>query len=349
VLVAPLDWGLGHSTRCIPIITALLAQGFEVLIAAENESAALLKKEFPTVKILPLKGYRISYAINKKYFFWKMLWQLPKILKAIVHENKWLQKTIETHKIDIVIADNRFGMSSKNATCIFITHQLCIKTGNAFIEKIAQKINYFFINKFNKCWVIDKEGENNLAGDLSHPFTLPKTPITYIGILSRFKKAFVDTQNDLLLLLSGPEPQRTIFENKLLLQIKDIPLKITLVRGLPNSTNKIEMPNLITYNHLPAAELNNVILASNFVVSRSGYTTLMDLATLQKPSIFIPTPGQTEQVYLAKLLAQKKYCIAADQNDFNLKKQMVLWANATFNIYPVYTNDELKNAISMLK
>jgi UDP-N-acetylglucosamine transferase subunit ALG13 len=277
-----------------------------------------------------------------------MFCQIPKIFKAIQHERKWLQQIIKEHTIDIVIADNRYGLYHKNAHCIFMTHQLFIKTGNSFVEKIAQKINYFFINKFNTCWVVDNEGDSNLAGALSHPIQLPQVPVKYIGTISRFNKMATEPTIDLLVLLSGPEPQRTIFEKIVLEQIKNIPLKITLVRGLPNEKEILKLENVSFFNHLSALDLNKVILSSSIIVSRSGYTTVMDLAALQKPSIFIPTPGQTEQVYLAEILAQKKYCITASQENFNLKKEIVTFTKTTFQHYPVFENDALQDAINLL-
>jgi uncharacterized protein (TIGR00661 family) len=349
VLVAPLDWGLGHATRCVPIVTALLAEGFQVFIGAEKAGAALLQKEFPTIIIIPLLGYNISYSKSKAFFLWKMAAQLPKIIKAIKKEKIWLKKIIDAYKIDIVISDNRFGLCNKNAHCIFITHQLQIKTGNSFIENIAQKINYKYINRFNECWVIDEEGNDNLAGDLSHPQKMPNTTVKYIGALSRFKKYEVEKKYDLLAILSGPEPQRTIFENTLLIKMKELKLDIVVVRGLPTEKNILEVGDLKIYNHLPASDLNELILASKTIIARSGYTTVMDIAALQQKAIFIPTPGQTEQEYLAAYLSEKKYCLAETQDRFDLQKALDKLENVTLVPYPKVENNLLQDAINALQ
>jgi uncharacterized protein (TIGR00661 family) len=349
VLVTPLDWGLGHATRCVPIVTALLAQGFEVFIGAEKAAATLLQKEFPTIIIIPLVGYNISYSKSKAFFLWKMAAQVPKIIKAIKKENIWLKKIIDAYKIDIVISDNRFGLHSKNAHCIFITHQLQIKTGNSFTERVIQKINYKYINRFNECWVIDEEGKNNLAGELSHPKKMPNTTVKYIGTLSRFKKYEAEKNFDLLVLLSGPEPQRTIFENILLAQIKDLKVNIALVRGLLEEKSVLQIENVKTYNHLPAEALNEIILASKTILARSGYTTVMDIAALQQKAIFIPTPGQTEQEYLATYLSEKKYCIVENQDRFNLCKALDRLENTKLISYPTTENTLLQAAISAIQ
>lgn len=349
VLVAPLDWGLGHATRCVPIITALLGKGFEVYVGAEKASAALLQKEFPTIKIIPLQGYNVSYNKKGSTFLWKIITQIPKIIAAIKREKNWLKKTIAFYKIDVVISDNRFGLYNKNARCIFITHQLQIKTGNSFTEKIVQKINYNYINRFNECWVIDDEGNKNLAGDLSHPKQIPKVPLKYIGVQSRFKKYEVEKKYDLLVLLSGPEPQRTIFENILIEQMQNVQLTIVLLRGLPVEETNLEISGIKIYNHLPALVLNEMILASKTIISRSGYTTVMDIAALQQKAIFIPTPGQTEQEYLGNYLSEKNYCITEKQDGFNLQKALDKLENATLMPYPKLENKLLQDAINILQ
>ncbi len=350
VLVAPLDWGLGHATRCIPIVKDLLLQGFEVLIAADGKIYDLLYLEFPQLTFLPLQGYKIGYSYKKNSFFYKMLLQIPKIYKSIKHENRWLNKVIKEHKIDIILSDNRFGLYSKNATCIFITHQLNIKTGNRFSEKIAQKINYAYINKYKECWVIDDATENNLAGSLSHPKKMPAIPVHYISALSRFNYFKAEKTNDLLMVLSGPEPQRTIFEKILIAQVKDLKIKMILIRGLPNEPEQLinENKNLVILNHCNAHALNKIILASEITISRSGYTSVMDYAILQTKVIYVPTPGQTEQEYLAAYLSEKNYGVTVLQEGFNINTAFDAIANINLVPYPSFNELALKEAIRSL-
>jgi UDP:flavonoid glycosyltransferase YjiC (YdhE family) len=191
VLIAPLDWGLGHATRCIPIIKALVNNGYTVSIAAEGAQANLLQNEFPNLVILPLKGYRVRYSKSKWALPFRLLWQVPKLLQIIRYERNWLANTIKEHNIDLVISDNRYGLSSKTIPCIFITHQLTIKMPFAWLEKQVQQINYRYINRFTRCWVPDVLGGVTAAGKLSHPASLPNTKIQYTGLLSRFQKRAV--------------------------------------------------------------------------------------------------------------------------------------------------------------
>lgn len=351
VLIAPLDWGLGHATRCIPVIKALLRQqDCEVIIAAEKAGAALLQKEFPELETLPLAGYRISYSKKRSFFFLKMMMQFPKVKRAIRQEHVWLDKIINEQKIDLVISDNRYGLWNKKIPCIFITHQLFIKTGNAFSERIAQKINYGYINKFTACWVPDAEDDNNLAGKLSHPDKLPVIPVKYIDPLSRLEKRDAEKNIDLLILLSGPEPQRTVFEKMLLPQIELLSGKAALVRGLPQGGEVLEFKNesIKVYDHLPAAELNDLIAASKIVIARSGYSTVMDLAAMQQKAILVATPGQGEQEYLSKYLSDKNYCIAAAQHEFNLKDNLEKISQKLLLPFPSAAENKLEHAVELM-
>ena len=350
VLVAPLDWGLGHATRCVPLINALLAQGFEVLIAAEGSGAALLAQEFPGLKILPIHGYNVRYSQGRQFFFLKMVFQSAKVSAAIKKENAWLIKAAEEHLIDIVISDNRFGLYHKSLHCVFMTHQLFIKTGNSITEKIAQKINYHYISRFNECWVPDHPGADNLAGELSHPGKMPPVPVKYIGALSRFIKNDAEKNTDVLAIVSGPEPQRSLFEEILRKQLNIPGKKNVLVRGLPGKiiTRKGSCENPVLIDHLPASELNKLALSAKIVIARSGYSSVMDLAALQQKAILIPTPGQAEQEYLAGYLSQKKYCIAVAQEVLDLRN--ILPAAGETELQPFTTGSGalLKAAISSL-
>ena len=316
--MAPLDWGLGHATRCIPIIKALVLIGFEVIIAAEGAQANLLHIEFPELVIIPLEGYRVRYSRQPAWLPGVLLWQLPRLIRVIHRENRWLQGIIREHKIDLIISDNRYGLNTKKVPCVFITHQLRIKAPFEWLENILQQINYHYINRYTACWVPDAPGAINVAGILSHPQKLPRIPVHYIGLLSRFQFQTGDIKYDYCILLSGPEPQRTVLEKKLLTQLADGHERILLVRGKPGTDEVITTPKHITVeNHLPNTALQAALLQSNFIISRSGYTTIMELILLHKKAILVPTPGQTEQEYLAQKLTEDHIGFTVTQNELN--------------------------------
>ena len=344
ILVAPLPWGLGHATRCIPMIDELIKQNCRVFIAAEGAAYHLLKKEFPSATFLPLSGYKISYTKQKAFLPVKLFLQFPKIIFSIYKENQWLKKNIPKYNIDAVISDNRFGMYSSKIYSIYITHQLLIKTNNSLTEKIGQKIHYYFIKKFNECWIPDFE-KNGLAGALSHPKILPEK-FNYIGGLSRFTCKVSEKKYDLLITLSGPEPQRTIFEKILLKDLQTYTGKVLFVRGLPDNTQEISSKNpLITFkNHLASNELNEAMRAAEMIISRCGYTTVMDVVKLKKKAILVPTPGQTEQEYLAGYLMERKIFYTMAQKDFSLQKALKNASSFAY-IIPDYDMEQYKKVI----
>lgn len=321
ILVAPLNWGLGHATRCIPIIGALLENGHVPYIASDGAALSLLRQEFPHLKSFELPSYEIQYAEKGKHFKLKMIWDAPKVIKAITQEKKQLKKMIRELALDGVISDNRLGIYSKKVPCIFLTHQLNVLSGNTtwFSSKIHQKI----IKKYHACWVPDVEGKPNLTGKLGH-VKKSKLQLTYLGPLSRFQKKKSSITYDLMVLLSGPEPQRTLLELKLLNDLQAFCGKVLFVKGKIENENiqrSIITDNgeITIYNFMKSKELGEAINSSKLILCRSGYTTVMDLAKLEKKAFFIPTPGQYEQEYLAKRLKKQGLAPFKTQEEFKLQ------------------------------
>jgi len=352
ILVAPLDWGLGHATRCIPIIRELQRQGAEVLVAAENPQLDLLQEEFPSLSFLALKGYQVKYARTGAGLLLSMFRQSRKILSAIKQENSWLKEMVTTHNLDAVISDNRYGLYHTTIPAVFITHQLTIKSPlGKWTEKLLQRKNYNYINRFTECWVPDiQQEEKSLAGVLSHPEKKPAVPVDYIGSLSRFETGNETTKkNHLLIVLSGPEPQRTLLEEKIIQEIVHYAHTATIVRGLPGSQSIIPSTGMIKfYNHLPAAALNKEMEQAEYVISRSGYSTIMDLMKLKKKSILIPTPGQTEQEYLGNYLSNKQWLVSVSQKDFSLSASLKKANELVYQFPDLQANQNLELAITRL-
>jgi UDP-N-acetylglucosamine:LPS N-acetylglucosamine transferase len=321
ILFSPLDWGLGHATRCIPLIKEAINAGHRVIIAADNGPYALLKSEFPSLEFIRLEGYEIKYPPNGNMIF-SMAVQLPRLVRKIILEFFKIKKIVSNHKIDWVISDNRYGLFGHQAKAIFITHQIHIKTG--IFEFFFNSINRWFIERYDECWIPDKESQQNLGGELSHPTLLPRNTL-YIGPISRFESRKALRENiELLILLSGPEPQRTLFENLIIQQLQHFSESVVMVRGLPLEANKLVLNgNLKVYNHLPDSELNQLLIQSRIVLSRSGYSTIMDLMALKKKAVFIPTPGQTEQEYLATRFKKMNIAPFQKQSEFNLKELLM--------------------------
>ena len=333
--MAPLDWGLGHATRCIPIIHSFLKAGHEVMLAAEGKQASLLGQEFPQLTILPLRGYRVSYSKKGWQLPFLLAAQLPKIFRAIRRENIWLKEQLEKHAIDLVISDNRYGLFHPSIPCIILTHQLTILTPYSIGQNWLQRINYRLLNRFSEIWVPDSAEPPHAAGILSHPQKMPTKPVNYIGCLSRFEPVKTPSLFTYCVLLSGPEPQRTLLEQKLIGELQQVKEKVLFIRGLPGEQGTPDFPaNITCKNHLSGEELQHALLSSEWIISRSGYTTVMELLHLQKKAILIPTPGQTEQIFLAQHLQKQHWAFSIEQKKFNFNNAISAACQFNFSLPP---------------
>jgi uncharacterized protein (TIGR00661 family) len=290
----------------------------------------MLKKEFPTAEFIFIEGYNVQYPSNVGSFTRKILQQIPKIWWAILQEHFWLKAQLKHRSWDLLISDNRYGLHTKKIPSVFITHQLRVQTGSGkFADDLIQSILYRKINKFTQCWIPDEASNNiNIAGLLSHPIKKPNH-YKYTGPLSRLNINNVTQGNTILVLLSGPEPQRTMLEKILLAQLHNSTENIIFVRGLPLSS--IEMTphkNIQFKNYMGSVELEKAMKEAEMVVCRAGYSSIMDLLKLNKKAIIIPTPGQTEQEYLATHLNQLKLFVVQSQKNISLKDAFDLSRNS---------------------
>lgn len=320
ILIAPLDWGLGHATRCVPLIKALINRGAEVIIAASGSSAELLKQEFPDLKHYSLPGYNPVYPGNDR-MVWNMGTQLPHFIKTIYAEHAALDLILEKEKAGVVISDNRYGCYSKNVKSIFISHQLHILMPGRFkwMEGYVNWFNKRQISYYSECWI--PADNRTLLGNLL-PKELPEST-RFIGSLSRLAPVTSKSKYDVVAVLSGPDPQRSLLAALLRRQIIDSGFKVFLVHGNVAGGEEIKQTgNLTEANYLSADGLSEVIAAGNIIISRSGYSTIMDLAKLGKKAIFIPTPGQTEQAFLAAQLMRMGVAYSMTQEEFNLKNAL---------------------------
>ena len=318
VLISPLNWGLGHATRCIPIIRQLSEDGFSLVIAAEGSAAILLGKEFPNLPLIAIDSYEIHYA--RKNFAWAIFKQIPKIVCGLWREHQALKSLILQYGIKTVISDNRYGLWNRSVHAVFMTHQVNIQLPNylKWGQGLLNWTNRRLIEQFNECWIPDFEGGDNISGILSHPAKL-SIAVHYLGMLSRFEGLADLTEFPLyrfIFILSGPEPQRNIWEK----QILDIGLQLDepsiLVRGVAGSSNKYKHGTLSVVDWMDAAEMFHAIELSECIVCRSGYSSMMDLAVLGRKAIVVATSGQTEQEYLAKYLTNKQKVIQIEASDF---------------------------------
>lgn len=316
ILIAPLDWGLGHATRCIPIIRHILVLGHTPVIACDARPMALLQEEFPNVEFLLFAGYDITYPEGRG-MAWKMGVAAPRILKRIADEHHELELLITTHHIDAVISDNRFGLYTDKVPCVYITHQVMIKA--PVFESLLHRLHMRYMERYTEVWVPD-HNIDGLSGDLGHKYPLPING-RYIGPLSRFRGHAHPVERDVLILISGPEPQRTRFETMVLEQLEQYDGTGMAVLGKPElKDERTDSKGHRIVPHLAAAQLEEAIAGSGLIISRSGYSTIMDLCVLGKKAVFVPTPGQTEQEYLGDVLHETHQHLLMPQRSFDLKQ-----------------------------
>jgi len=320
ILVCPLDWGLGHATRMVTVIREIQKQGGNVIIAADNSPLAFLKQYFPELTFVKLEGFTPNYPAHGS-MAWAMLRSFPAMVKSAKNARRKLKNILDEYNIDAIISDNRYELYCHKLPSVFVTHQLVIQTSG--IQKIANPFIRLIINnylkKYSEIWIPDDK-VNSLSGDLAK--SEEHNDISFfVGTLSRFNKSHTrvdQVDNDVLVMLSGPEPQRTILENGLLKQALETDFKTIILRGKPEDKEQEIIENVTIIPHASDDKIASLICSSNHVICRPGYSTLMDLSHLQKSAIFIPTPGQTEQEYLALRLMKEGVAFSQSQDSFNL-------------------------------
>ncbi len=294
----------------------MLKENFEPVLASDGNSLALLQKEFPLLRSYKLPSYNIQYTIKESFLRYKLILSIPSIIIAVIKERILVNEIIEKEKIEGLISDNRFGVYSNKIPSVYITHQLNVLSSK--FTFLTSKIHQKIIQKFDECWVPDVADKSNLSGILGH-LKGHKFIIKYMGIISRFQHKKSTIKYDLLVLLSGPEPQRTVLENKLLAELTNFKGSILVVRGVLTKQNStVTTKNFKIIDYLMREELEREISQSNIVICRSGYSTIMDLTVIGKKAFFIPTPGQFEQEYLANRLKEKEIAPFCKQHDFTI-------------------------------
>ncbi len=342
ILIAPLDWGLGHATRCIPIIREFILRGCDVKIASSGDALILLKEEFPRLEFFELPSYRAVYS--KRFpLMMKMLFQVPKFLTVIRQEHLTLERLIKENQIDLVISDNRFGCWTNKVPSVFMMHQINIQMHIAWkwIQPIVNYANHRQLKKFSQCWVPDFP-DRTLTAKLTEP---GKLRVRFIGMLSRFQSLKnISPTYDYLALVSGPEPQRTIFEQKIRMCFAELKGRKVLVRGLPGLSEEIvHLTDWDEVTFMNGERLQHLIASSALVICRSGYSSIMDLAKMSKRAVFVPTPGQTEQEYLADQLMKNNIARSVTQD--SLSASQIQSAQDCIGFTNGFSDDLLKKEI----
>ncbi len=313
---------MGHAARMIPLARKLRELNNNIIIASGEEHLSLFRNELPGLSYINFTGFKPGYSRFLPQYL-SMLFKIPVLLYHILVEHHRLKRIISEYAVDIIISDNRFGLWNKNVTSVYVTHMPLIPLPKSlkFLEPLGVLLHRKIIKKYSLCFIPDLPGNLNLSGRLSHGIKLPDN-VRYIGILSRF----IDPEQSLnendvkfhhnTVILSGPEPQREILKQKLVTLLKDKEPQTIMFEGKPGNRSEIgTIGNITFYNHLPASMMKEIIAGSDSIITRSGYTTIMELVSLNCTALIIPTPGQTEQEYLAEYLSEKGWFYTVSQGE----------------------------------
>jgi hypothetical protein len=307
----------------IPVARKLQDLDQNVIIACGEEHSNLFRAEVPGLTYIDFPGFKPGYSGHLPQYI-PLLFKIPQLLYHIAREHRRLKAIIKDYPIDIVISDNRFGLWNRKIRTAYITHMPLVPFPKPFqfLEFIGVALHRLIINRYSLCMIPDLPGETNLTGRLSHGIKLPRN-VRYIGILSRFPVKDGHIISDLeelphnTVILSGPEPQKSIFREKILSFFKDSEILTLILEGRPGNGSELVVTGRFASScHLPSAEMQQVIRSGEKIITRAGYSTIMELVSLNRSALLVPTPGQTEQEYLAHYLSLKGLFSSCQQRKF---------------------------------
>lgn len=301
VLVSPLDWGMGHATRCIPIIEQLQSLGAEVILFASENVLIRLSSNFPELEKIPSYSHDVKYSGS--YLAWlSILFQLNRIRKKESKSYAQLQRVIKNRQIDLIISDNRYFVRDENIKSIIICHQLNPISPSAVLQPLIRKISAKLLNQFDEIWLPDVINSKPLSGVLSSNNHIIK-PVKKIGLLSRFSSDFNErSESGHLLIASGPEPQLSILIQLITKIYSSSVIELTIITPSAYYKDLSDVKNIKVLVNPNDEIFRNAVISSKFIICRGGYSSIMDLLSLNKRALLVPTPGQTEQEYLSKHL-----------------------------------------------
>ncbi len=351
IIYAVCSWGLGHATRSLPLIRKLISENNDLTIISNGRSLDLLKKELGLeIKYFDIPDYPMLLSENSRQFMAKSVIYWPTFIARLESGFSELKKILEKRKYDLIISDARYDIYNRKIPSFFISHQIRIMNPLRIkmFERGSETFNLFFFKRFYGVIIPDYKNDN-LSGELSHDLRkIDEKKLHYVGVLSDFKKKKTEKDIDYLISISGPEPQRTILEEKLLSQIENLKKRIIVTLGKTESVEKFNKKNIETYSFLSKEKREDFLNRAKLVVSRSGYSTILDLAVIGTKALMIPTPGQVEQEYLSKYHNKKGTFYSVNQENINLKKDVEIAKNFTGVKRDCDVNKSVENILNII-
>ena len=317
--------GLGHITRCYPLIEALIKRKHEVWIASSNRALKFVKNELGSkIKYFELPEYPFqdrAYLKNKFSTLGYVL-DFPKYQKSFNKEHELIKKLHLEQKFGCVISDSRYGVHLPGVPSYLIHSHIRIGLGKlSFISRIITELgNVTFLKNYSRLLIPDDE-KNGVCGPMTHDLLFIRNPV-YLGLLSMVKKRKVKNDLDYFFSVSGPEPQRTVFEKKVLSSIKNLKGKIAVTLGKPESQKIEKKKNCVVYGYLKKEKQEEMLNRARMIITRSGPTTITDIVELGKKALLVPTLGQPEQEDVAEYHHKKRQFMKKDLKNLDLPKDL---------------------------
>jgi uncharacterized protein (TIGR00661 family) len=343
------SWGLGHATRTLPIIRKFVKEGDDVKIVSHGRALELLRSELgESASYVELEDYQPPKTLNPRILALNTFLNAPQYITSMDREHRFVRRLLLSEKVDIIFSDNRFGFYALNVPSFYMTHQLRLMNPlrSKKLESGSERFNLWFLNRFKGILVPDYR-ENGLSGRLSHGLSvIDEDDLSYVGPLSDFRYQDVEQDIDLLVSISGFEPHRTAFEKIVMEKLSTLEGRVVVSLGRPAET--VVKENVKVQGIVSREDQESLLNRAKLVVARSGYSTVMDLHALGKKAILVPTPGQTEQEYLASyhMAMGNFFCVHQDQLD--IKKQA---RDTLLRKYPVRqhsTDKSIENAVGLM-
>jgi predicted glycosyltransferase len=327
ILVSPLEWGLGHTVRVVPVVEQLLGTGHRVILASGGNSLRFLRYRFPEQEFFEMPFHPVRYS-GKGRFFAALLPQIPGILRSIRRNRKIVANLVKDKGIDLIISDHRYGIDVRGIPSVFITNQLWLKApaGLAWGEPLVYRLHLWILKGFTEIWIPDFPGSPNISGIQTHPPFLPDK-VKFLGPLSRFSGVQPEAPPEqqypgTLAILSGPEPQRSILEEMLVNHFTQTNTTALILRGIPpkdpsDTPSSTQSGCVRLLDHASDAHIHWYMNQAERIICRPGNSTITDLIILGKSAILVPTPGQTEQEYVARHLENQGWFERCDQKNLS--------------------------------
>ena len=351
IIYAVCSWGLGHATRSLPVIRKLIDEKHDLSIISNGRSLELLKSELgKNINYFSITDYPMLLSENARQFMAKSFVYWPMFIKRMESGLQSLNKILSKRKYDLIISDARYDMYSKKIPSYFISHQMRIMNPLRIniLEKGSERFNLFFFKRFKEI-IIPDFFDDNLSGELSHNLNkIDENKLNYVGVLSDFKKKKMKKDIDYLISISGPEPQRTMLEEKILSQVDDLSGNIIITLGKTEKEEEFKTKDIETYSFVGKEKREDLLNRSKLVISRSGYSTILDLAVIGCKALMIPTPGQIEQEYLARYHNKKKTFYSVNQDVINLKNNIKLAEKTSGIKRKCDVNKSIENIIDII-